>query len=68
MSEQSETSANIPAETTANAPVPVERATTNTGRAINSATIEIKTHFELDDAMIFNLNGDGIKITMVTEN
>lgn len=37
-------------------------------KAMNRVTIQVKTHFELDDSQIFNLNGEGIKITMVTEN
>ena len=37
-------------------------------KAMNTVSIEVKAHFELDDSQIFNLNGDGIKITMVTEN
>ena len=45
-----------------------QQTTTGTRKAMNIVTIEVKTHFELDDSQIFNLNGDGIKITMVTEN
>lgn len=36
--------------------------------AKNAVSIEVKTHFELDDARIFDLNGEGIKVTVVTEN
>jgi hypothetical protein len=45
-----------------------EQPVTRARQAMNTVTIEVKTHFELDDAQIFNLNGEGIKITMVTEN
>ncbi len=34
----------------------------------NTVEIEVKTHFELDDARIFDLNGKGITLTVVTEN
>lgn len=34
----------------------------------NAAAIEVKAHFELDDARIFDLNGKGITVTVVTEN
>jgi hypothetical protein len=45
-----------------------EQTSAGARRGMNTVTIEVKTHFELDDSQIFNLNGDGIKITMVTEN
>lgn len=37
-------------------------------RPRNSVQIEVKAHFELDDARIFDLNGSGLKVTVVTEN
>ena len=37
-------------------------------KARNTVSIELKTHFELDDARIFDLNGKGITVTVVTEN
>lgn len=37
-------------------------------RPRNAVSIEVKAHFELDDARIFDLNGDGLKVTVVTEN
>jgi hypothetical protein len=37
-------------------------------RGQNVVGIEVKTQFALDDARIFDLNGAGIKVTVVTEN
>jgi hypothetical protein len=45
------------------APIPIS-ANIPKGRV----NIEVKANFDLDDARIFNLNGEGLTITMVTSN
>lgn len=34
----------------------------------NQVNIETKAHFALDDHKVFDLNGDGLKITVIAEN
>lgn len=36
--------------------------------AKNQVNIETKAHFTLDDAKVFDLNGDGLKLTVIAEN
>lgn len=34
----------------------------------NQVTIETKANFALDDHKVFDLNGDGLKLTVIAEN
>jgi len=34
----------------------------------NHVNIETKAHFALDDHKVFDLNGDGLKLTVIAEN
>ena len=44
------------------------RTTSFAGTSGNQVNLETKAHFALDDHKIFDLNGDGLKVTVVAEN
>jgi len=46
-----------------------ERAGSDVSRATkNNVSVEARANFDLDDAKIFDLNGDGLKVTIVAVN
>ena len=44
------------------------RTSATTQPGANRVTIETKANFELDESRIFDLNGEGLKITVVAVN
>lgn len=43
-------------------------ATRTVGAPGNHVSIETKANFALDDHKVFDLNGDGLKLTVIAEN